>query len=62
MGFLDNLEFKNGKRKKIILGKALPDDEAVLPKPNELEKEWEALAKLHATVQQSPMFSEDNDE
>ena len=62
LGFLDNLESKNGKRKKIILGKAIPDDESVFPSPEELEKKWAALAKLHATVQRLPILSEDNDE
>jgi len=62
LGFLDNLESRNGKRKRIILGKAVPDDESVLPTPDELENKWLALTELHATVQQSPIFSEDNDE
>ena len=37
LGYLDNLEFRQGKEAQIVLNKPMPDDEEVLPSPEKLE-------------------------
>lgn len=55
LGYIVNLEDKRGKPARLVLGDPLPEDEAILPSPEALEKDMCVYIppETRATVQQS---------
>ncbi len=51
LGYLENLETQKGKRAKIMLGRTIPDDESILPSPEDLKNIWGAQLNSSAIVQ-----------
>ncbi len=62
LGFLENLETQRGKRSKIVLGKPIPDDDSILPTPNELKLLWDGQLESSAIAQHPTVNKEDKNE
>lgn len=62
LGYLENLETHRGKRSKIVLGKIIPEDDSILPLPEDLNKLWEAQLNSSAIVQHQNRIEGENHE
>lgn len=51
LGYLEKLGTQRGTRAKIVLGKTIPDDESILPLPEDLKIIWGAQLNSSAIVQ-----------
>lgn len=51
LGYLEKLETQKGKSAKIVLGKTIPEDDSILPLPEDVKKIWEAQLNSSAIVQ-----------
>ena len=60
LGYLENLETQRGKRSKIVLGKIIPEDDSILPLPEDLKKLWEAQLNSSAIVQHQNRIEGEN--
>jgi hypothetical protein len=60
MGYLENLETQKGKRSKIVLGKIIPEDDSILPLPEDLKILWEAQPNSSAIVQHQNKIQGEN--
>ena len=61
LGYLTNAEERKGKQARISLGDPLPDDDPVIPTPEDLEKYFcDIPPESSATLQQSNVLYEEN--
>ena len=51
LGYLEKLGTQRGTRAKIVLGKTIPEDDSILPLPEDVKKIWEAQLNSSAIVQ-----------
>jgi hypothetical protein len=58
-GYLENLETRRGKRAQIVLGDPLPEDRAILPHPDRVDRRERGCTVAGAGRESSIDWSED---